>query len=66
MNVNEIREAMSAVAADAAQVSYKSQAQFELLRGVSAIRFLQGQLLMLEAEAFLRGLQELDSRREQT
>lgn len=53
MNVNAVREEMAATAADAAQVSYQSQSQVALLKGVAAIKYLQGELLMAEADLFV-------------
>lgn len=49
MNIEAILKEMETVAADGVQ--YQSPAQCALLRGVAAIKTLQGRILIQEAEA---------------
>lgn len=51
MNIEAILKEMETVAADGDQVQYQSPAQCALLRGVAAIKTLQGRILIQEAEA---------------
>lgn len=51
MNIEAILKEMEAVAGNAEHVDYQSPAQCALLRGVAAIKTLQGRILIQEAEA---------------
>lgn len=56
MNIDEVVREMEDVAADAQAVKYHSPAQTALLRGVAAIKMLQGRILIQEAEALFFSL----------
>lgn len=51
MNIDAILREMETIAADVQQAPYQSPIQCALLRGVAAIKVLQGRILIQEAEA---------------